>query len=193
MASATDNPIATSNWAAPAAEVDPDVEPGAADAEPTTAAEDTVLRRRLVRLNSDVEAAAATLRETKHLQTETVEAIERFVIAREAALEARLETAPAQTARSAPFVDAIAAAMAHLSEAPTNWHQSAAHFAALPPEDADAGFRVRAMLGSVLMVLAQCAVVVGVVVGTYFPSCASNDQCSQGYHQGSAGYGAGYP
>ena len=86
MASATDNPIATSNWAAPAAEADPDVEPGAADAEPSTAAEDTVLRRRrLVRLNSDVEAAAATLRETKLWQTEfdleTVEAIEHFVIA----------------------------------------------------------------------------------------------------------------
>ena len=102
--------------------------------------------------------------------------MEAKMIAHTAALEARLRV---ELAQAAPVVGAITSAVAHLSEAPCNLHQSTVYFASLPPEDEDSGWRWRALLGGVMMVPGQCMVAVGLVVGTNAPSCESSDQCPQ--------------
>ena len=134
--------------------------------------------------SSDIEAAAAAL---KHQGAsdwpQTVEAMEQLMAVREAALEARLE---ARLAQAAPAVDGFRSVFAHLSGAPTNWHQSTVHFAALEPED-HAGHSWRAMLallGGVLMVLGQCMVAVALLAGVGLPSCESSDQCQKGTYCG---------
>lgn len=119
----------------------------------------------------DLESALAAAKAASS-EPRTVEAMERLMDAKIALLEARL-------AKAAPFEGAINAVVARWTEAPTNWHQSTAYFAVLPREDEDAGRRWNAMLGGVLMVIAQCMAVVGLFVGTFIPSCMSNDQCEQ--------------
>ena len=93
--------------------------------------------------------------------------------AREATLRAEF------SGHDAPAAGAIRAVMAHFSAASTNWHPSAVYFAALAPEDADAGLGVRALLSSVLMAFFQWLVTMGMVVSTMLPSCATSDQCAQ--------------
>jgi hypothetical protein len=69
--------------------------------------------------------------------------------------------------------------VAHLSEAPTNWHQIAVYFASLPAADEDAAWSVITVLAGFAMVLGQCAVAAGLFIGTRRPSCESSDQCAQ--------------
>jgi hypothetical protein len=145
--------------------------------------------RDLVDNNTDVETAAAALRVDEDLfrdepQTvERVEAMEKMMIAvtdaKMVTLRAEFAELRAELTQAAPGADAIAVFVAHLSQAPTNWHQSAVHFAALPPEDQDAGWSVTTLLGGIVIVMAQCVVAVGLFSGTLHPSCESNDQCAQ--------------
>lgn len=116
----------------------------------------------------DVEAAAAALREVSS-EPQTVEAMEKLM---EAKIEARL-------AQAAPTINAVEMAIAHLSEAPTNWHQSTVYFGALPSDDEDAGWGILTLLSGIPIVMCQCMVAVGMAVGTYNPSCVNSDQCQQ--------------
>lgn len=100
--------------------------------------------------------------------------MEQLMDSKVAELEARLHAMPGGAA-----ADAIRLAVARLSESPPNWHQSSAHFAALPADHEDAGRRWCAILGGVLMVLAQCMVAMAVFVGSVVPSCTNSDQCEQ--------------
>lgn len=109
-------------------------------------------------------------------EPDTVEAMERLMIAHTSALEARLEAKFAQT-MPVP-ADTLKSIVTRLTAAPTNWHQSVVYFATLPREDVDAARAWLAMAASVLMVLGQCLVAVGVFVGTATPSCENNDQCT---------------
>ena len=126
-----------------------------------------------------IEAAAATLRKQWQncSEPQTVEAMEKLMLAHTAALRAELEHKFYKD--HVPGVETIRAVVAHLSEAPANWHQSAVHFAALPPDDEDSSWSCIALLGSMLMVGAQCMVAMGVMGDTISPACGSTDHCEQ--------------
>jgi hypothetical protein len=65
------------------------------------------------------------------------------------------------------------------SEVPTNLHQATV-FLAASDDPADATWALLLFAGGWLMVLLQCAVVIGVLMGTVTVSCASNAQCDVG-------------
>ena len=67
-----------------------------------------------------------------------------------------------------------------LTEAPLNWHQVSVFALSRRPGGEDEALRQKGpMLAAVgaLMVWMQCATVIGVLQGTLYPSCKSNDQC----------------
>lgn len=68
-----------------------------------------------------------------------------------------------------------------LAGAPTNWHQCMV-YAMTTEAEADAELRAVGpvlVVGSCVIVGAQCATVVAIVAGTLFQSCANNDFCEQ--------------
>lgn len=157
----------------------PDAPPEMITNNPTFDVESGDSRHRAQANGSDeVEAAAAALRELFRSEPHRADAVERLIIAREAALRAELEAKFSDQA--APGPDAIKAVVAHLSEAPTNWHQSVVYFAALPRDAEDSGRRICAMIGSVVIVLSQCMTVSAILAGTITPSCETNAHCRQG-------------
>ena len=88
-------------------------------------------------------------------------------------------TAPASASQLAASVRSI---VARLTETPTNFHQATVHFLATDAAE-DAGMKRRTPLlfaCSLAMVLMQCLVAVGVMVGTATSSCTSSDQCDAG-------------
>ena len=75
---------------------------------------------------------------------------------------------------------AVTSIVAHLTEAPLNWHQVSVFALSRRPGGEDEALRQKGpMLAAVgaLMVWMQCATVIGVLQGTLYPSCKSNDQC----------------
>jgi len=77
---------------------------------------------------------------------------------------------------------AVRGVVARLTETPTNFHQATVHFlAADAPEDAAMARRAPLLYaGSLAMVGLQSATAVGVLIGTFLPSCATSDQCGAG-------------
>lgn len=72
----------------------------------------------------------------------------------------------------------VRSVVAHLTEAPTNWHQGLVYLAS------DAGTESTPwlpwmLLGAVLMVLTQSIAASGILVGTRHPGCLSSDHCAQ--------------
>jgi hypothetical protein len=134
---------------------------------------------------ADLEAAVASLLDGN--EAESVETLERLLRAHgdelraefAATLETKLEAA-------APLSAAVRSAVAHLTEAPLNFHQATVMYAAEQSgSDGEAarGALLLRLAGSLvlstLMVLMQCMVAVGVFAGTVEPSCATSDQCAQ--------------
>ena len=117
---------------------------------------------------------------TRSRQPYTAEDIEKLMDARVEMLESRVAELEAQLTQAAPSVETVKAVVAHLTEAPTNWHQSSVYFATLPPSHEDAGSSSCVMLGGVMMVLGQCMALIAVYVGTFIPSCKTSDQCARG-------------
>ena len=141
--------------------------------------------------SADLERALAGI--DGHDAGETVRLLEATVDAKLAGLrrsawqiDAALPGHPREDGGSATalpaFDAAVRRAFGRLTEAPTNWHQVAV-FALTSEDERDAQLRSRATLffaASWLMVLIQTCCVVGVLTGTYSPSCKSVDQCEQG-------------
>lgn len=75
---------------------------------------------------------------------------------------------------------AIRSTVAKLDEAPTGYHQGTAYFLAHPEQT---GTWTPALMGcgSFIMVIGQIMAVGGVWLGTVVNSCASNDQCKDGF------------
>jgi hypothetical protein len=121
--------------------------------------------------NGTLTAEQGVVQMHKQLDAKSAEIDEKL-----AALEAKLAAA------AAPLASAVRSVFAHLSEAPTNWHQGTIHFAnTTAPEDA--AMRAKAplfLLGSMMIVLGQCVVATGVLHGTFEPSCSTSDQCRLG-------------
>jgi hypothetical protein len=143
------------------------------------------------RARADLEAAVASLHASFNVndgnEAESVETLERLLRAHgdelraefAATLETKLEAA-------APLSAAVRSAVAHLTEAPLNFHQATVMYAAEQSgSDGEAarGALLLRLAGSLvlstLMVLMQCMVAVGVFAGTVEPSCATSDQCAQ--------------
>lgn len=76
----------------------------------------------------------------------------------------------------------IRSVFAHLTEAPTNWHQAVTFFlVSADPQDAQTKYEVPWMFtASWFMVLVQCATAMAVLVSTLTPSCITSDQCPTG-------------
>jgi hypothetical protein len=76
----------------------------------------------------------------------------------------------------------IRSVFAHLTEAPTNWHQALSFFVvSTDPQDAGMKSAVPWMFAaSWLMVLVQSATAMAVLVSTLTPSCITSDQCAAG-------------
>ena len=135
----------------------------------------------------DLEAAVALLNVKDGSEVETMETLERLMIAREAELRAELRAEfDAKLESAAPLSAAVRSAVAHLTEAPLNYHQATVMYAAETGggdgETARNTLVLRcagSLVLSALMVLMQCMVVMGVLVGTLLPACASSDQCEQ--------------
>ncbi len=105
------------------------------------------------------------------------------------ALRAELGAGPgAGGAASSQLNDAVRSVVAHLSEAPTNFHQALVYFASVSQEDSGDGAGRAGMvqwlpwmaISAALMVLGQIAVAAGLLVGTDEPGCANSDQCRRG-------------
>jgi Zn ribbon nucleic-acid-binding protein len=83
------------------------------------------------------------------------------------------------TSETSPLMKAV---VNRLAGAPANWHQCMVYFMTT---DAEADVQMRALapamlVGSYVIVIAQCATVVGIVAGTLFPACENNDFCANG-------------
>ena len=128
---------------------------------------------------ADLEAAVALLNVKDGYEAETVETLESLMIAREAELRAefaaKLDALKDELEAAAPLSAAVRSAVAHLTEAPLNFHQATVMYAADRSSDdgemAGSALLRRRRAGwslvlSVLMVLMQCMVTMGVVVGT---------------------------
>eukprot|EP01047_Picozoa_sp_COSAG01_P015683 COSAG01_NODE_789_length_13572_cov_322.875158_2_plen_313_part_00 len=134
---------------------------------------------------ADLEAAVALLNVKDGYEAETVETLESMMIAREAELQAKfdakLNALKDELEAAAPLSAAVRSAVAHLTEAPPNFHQATVMYAA--ENGSDDGETVMRRAGSLvlsaLMVLMQCMAVMGVLWGTINPACASSDQCAQ--------------
>ena len=127
----------------------------------------------------ELEAALKGLKDGSLSEQEAAAVVERLVDARVDGLRAELST-PA-TARKI-FGALVQNMFAYMTEAPTNWHQAVVFFAgSSDPRDAPMKKRLPVMFTmSFLMVAAQCATVVAVIMGTATPACSTNDQCSPG-------------
>jgi hypothetical protein len=136
-------------------------------------------------IRADLEAAVASLKAPGN-EPQSVEAMETMMRAREAALQAKFDAKLEQleaklAANGAPLSSAVRSVVAHLSQAPPNWHQATVMFFG---GDADADvavafWRAWSLMISVLMVFGQSMVAVGVFIGTELPACSSSDQCGQ--------------
>jgi hypothetical protein len=135
---------------------------------------------------ADLEAAVASLLDGN--EAESVETLETLMIAREAELRAELRAEfDAKLEAAAPLSAAVRSAVAHLTEAPLNFHQATMMYAA--EQSGSDGetvgsawlllWRAWSLVLSALMVLMQCMVAAGVLAGTAQPACASSDQCAQ--------------
>ena len=94
----------------------------------------------------------------------------------------QLEEAAAATAPVSPTYAAIKAGVARLGFAPANWHHTAIFVLSKTAEE-DGGELRRStgpllFVSSVAMVWLQLACVLGVWMGTMWPPCVSNHQCS---------------
>ena len=116
-----------------------------------------------------LEVARAKLKQADDISEATVDAMERL-------MDLKLAK---ELSDKTPAEVAIREVVARLTEAPCNWHQSVAFFAALPVEDADAGRRWWALAVGALMVLGQTMVAIGMAMGTLSPTCETNDMCAQ--------------
>eukprot|EP01052_Picozoa_sp_SAG31_P039311 SAG31_NODE_5424_length_2546_cov_2.691050_3_plen_170_part_01 len=80
---------------------------------------------------------------------------------------------------TADFNASVRSIFAHLTEAPSNFHQSTV-FALGTAAPEDALMRRRApmlFVGSALMVFVQCVTTMAVLVGTVSQSCSENENC----------------
>ena len=135
---------------------------------------------------ADHEAAVALLNVKDGNEAETVETLERLLRAHGDELRAEFAaTLKTKLEAAAPLSAAVRSAVAHLTEAPLNFHQATVMYAAEQSGDGEtAGSallrrRMGSLALSALMVLMQCMVAVGVYTGTAAPACASSDQCAQ--------------
>eukprot|EP01046_Picozoa_sp_COSAG06_P067147 COSAG06_NODE_17272_length_951_cov_1.644366_1_plen_210_part_10 len=134
---------------------------------------------------ADLEAAVASLLDAN--EAESVETLERLLRAHGDELRAEFAaTLETKLAQAAPLSAAVRSAVAHLTEAPLNFHQATVMYAAEQSgSDGEAARgalllrRAGSLALSALMVLMQCMVAVGVWAGTTAPACASSDQCAQ--------------
>jgi hypothetical protein len=87
-------------------------------------------------------------------------------------------------AQSAGLEATIKSVVAHLTEAPTNWHQAVVFFVATSElEDEAMKAYVPAMFAtSVLMTVVQCMTAMAVFISTILPSCRTSDQCPAGLY-----------
>jgi hypothetical protein len=128
---------------------------------------------------ADLEAALALLNPQDGDDPQTVEAMEAALRSREAELEAKFEAKLAQleaklTEGDGPLSSVARSVVAHLSEAPPNWHQATVLFAST--QEPNARLRVVSLAISMLIVACQCMVTVGVWVGTINKSCHTSDE-----------------
>jgi hypothetical protein len=125
---------------------------------------------------SDVEAAVASLKD--RLEPETMESLERLMVAREAELVAKLE---AKLEAGAPLSSAVRSVVARLTQAP-NWHQATVMFAQQGDDSSRTvvGTAMWSLTISVLMVTMQSMVAMAVLTGTFSPACKIKDHCVKG-------------
>ena len=136
---------------------------------------------------ADLEAAVASLHASfkDGNEAETVETLESLMIAREAELQAKfdakLDALESKLSAAAPLSATVRSAVAHLTEAPLNFHQATVMYAAENGDDDGETVMRRAgsLVLSMLMVLMQCMVAMSVAVGTAAPACESSNQCAQ--------------
>ena len=76
----------------------------------------------------------------------------------------------------------LSAMISRLVAATTNYHQCTVYFMATEAKE-DAEMRTKAPLllaGSCVIVIAQCATVIAIFMGNFYPACASADFCKDG-------------
>eukprot|EP01043_Picozoa_sp_COSAG02_P060412 COSAG02_NODE_7889_length_2803_cov_28.147189_3_plen_312_part_00 len=130
---------------------------------------------------ADLEAALALLNPKDGDQSQTVEAIEATLRSHEVALRAEFEAKLAKledklAESGGPLSSAARSVVAHLSEAPPNWHQATVLFASSAQEP-DGRLRAVSLAISVLIVASQSMVAVGMLVGSNARSCHTSDDC----------------
>jgi hypothetical protein len=127
---------------------------------------------------ADLEAALSGLRDGSVTEAEAALAIERL-------MDSRVETKLLDAAdRGSNVARAIMSALAHLSEAPSNWHQTTA-FALTTEDPIDEPLRRKAPLFfavSLVMVLLQCITSLAVCYSAILQSCKTSDQCPNGLY-----------
>lgn len=111
----------------------------------------------------------------------------REIEARMAKMEASVGAMIRAAGSGGPLESTIRGVVSRLTEAPPNLHQfaifqAAALEASTNPENQAAGPLVVTVVAEALMVLMQCMVSVGVLVGTVLPACATSDQCRRGFY-----------
>eukprot|EP01046_Picozoa_sp_COSAG06_P013604 COSAG06_NODE_827_length_12062_cov_46.356182_2_plen_446_part_00 len=122
----------------------------------------------------ELEQALAGLRDGSVTEAEAMAAMQRMVDAR---IDARL-------ARNGGLEGTIKHICAHLTEAPTNWHQSVVFYLTSDAPEDKAMKKWLPLMFTIgfLMVFAQVATAMAVAVGVALPSCLSSEQCDAGMY-----------
>jgi hypothetical protein len=120
---------------------------------------------------------AAYLDSVPELSTESKRALEAWLQSR----QQQPQPKPLQSAGApAEWSSAVKSIVAHLTEAPMNWHQVTVFALSRQCDGEDETLRRKGPLlfaVGALMVLMQTTTVIGVLQGTLYPSCKNNDQC----------------
>eukprot|EP01052_Picozoa_sp_SAG31_P004828 SAG31_NODE_204_length_20414_cov_19.143392_20_plen_146_part_00 len=108
---------------------------------------------------------------------------EEAVVLLQQQMDTRIESMRAElSSTTSPALSAVSAVLAHLGEAPMNFHQCTVFYAA-STESEDAAMAARAgqlLCASAVMVLTQCIATCAVLSGNFWASCSSADQCHAG-------------
>ena len=133
-------------------------------------------------MNTDEVADMEAAMDTALSKEDRCRALQRLLVTRETLMQAKLEARLTEVGST--FESSVRGVVANLSKSPSNWHQATVYFAALGRKNRqDDELLVNPLLlllGSSVLVLTQCTTAVTVLVGAFWPSCDTSDQCDAG-------------
>jgi hypothetical protein len=125
----------------------------------------------VLRVDEVQDAAAGLLSQLGAESAESQAALERYTNAVLAAAAQR---------HSDSFYNGMRDVVAHFFEIPCSWHQTTVYFVTTADGPDDAKKRLQLLFGSFLQVVVQIGTSLSLYIGTYYPSCRTNDQCASG-------------